>query len=400
MTLVPQVILKPRKARPFFAGHPWVFEASIDRVPRGLEPGAEVAVHAREGQFVARGLYNPQSAIRVRLYRLVDEPLDYDFWAERITRAVSLRRDVLKLEQPEAAYRLIASEGDGLSGLTVDRYHRSLVVRFSSLALYLRRAAILEILERLPGIDGLWSRTERGVADLEGLPRDEETAVATPQEPPILIREHGIVYRIDPRGGQKTGFYIDQRENRRAVARYCAGRSVLDLFCYCGGFSLAAAVLGSARDVLGVDSSAAAIEHARENAVLNGVAAELVRFEAGDVFETLNRLRSLGARFGVVICDPPKYARRARDLDNALKHYLRLHKAAMDRVEPGGLLVACSCSGSVDRTTFAQVLAEAAVQTGRTLQILEERGQAPDHPIAASCLETDYLKCMICRVAD
>jgi 23S rRNA (cytosine1962-C5)-methyltransferase len=202
--------------------------------------------------------------------------------------------------------------------------------------------------------------------------------------------------KIDILSGQKTGFYLDQRENRLAAARYARGRRVLDLFCYSGGFGLTCLKHGGATHVLGIDSSAPAIAQARTNAVANRLSA--ARFETADVFGALESLRRDDEKFGLVICDPPKFARKPQAVEDALRAYVRLNRAAIELIEPGGFLVTCSCSGHVDRLEFARILAKASEVTGREVQILEQRGQAPDHPIAATCLESDYLKCFICRV--
>jgi 23S rRNA (cytosine1962-C5)-methyltransferase len=348
-----------------------------------------------DGQFIARGLYNPTSTIRVRLYRWDDGPLDDAFWSELLAKAVRLRTDTLGLGRDPSAYRLVFSEGDGLSGLTVDRYDRWLVVQFTSLALYTKRQFILERLSALTGVEGIISRTDRGVAQREGLRSGEETTVGSIPEEPVDIVENGLTYRVDLRSGQKTGFYLDQRANRANVARYCRHKRVLDLFCYSGGFSLNAARDGAVA-TLGIDSSAVAIELARLHAKLNGLAT--AEFQAGDVLEALEQLRIDRKRFDVVICDPPKYAKQAKDVEHALKGYLRLNQAALDVLEPDGILVTCSCSGLVGRELFADLIGSVAERSGRPIQILEQRGQAPDHPVSASCLETEYLKCLICRV--
>jgi 23S rRNA (cytosine1962-C5)-methyltransferase len=394
------VTLKPRRARPFFARHPWVFADSVGHVEGDPEPGAEVAVRSHEGTFIARGLYNPRSLIRVRLYRWEDAPLDEPFWAGRLAAAIRLRREVLPPAEDRSAGRLVFSESDGLSGLSVDRYDRWLVAQFTSLALYERRELLLRQLAEQAGAEGILLRTERGVAGLEGLELkpQHDAAVGALPDGPIAIVEHGLTYRVDPRAGQKTGFYLDQHENRRAVAGYLRGRRLLDLFCYTGAFGLAALRHGGATSVLGVDSSAPALALARENAAANGI--EAARFEEGDVLPTLRRLASEGERFGAVICDPPKFARNPRAIEDALKGYLRLNRAALDVLEPDGVLVTCSCSGHVDRQLFAELLGQVAEQSGRPIQILEQRGQAADHPVSASCLETDYLKCFVCRVGE
>jgi 23S rRNA (cytosine1962-C5)-methyltransferase len=391
-----RITLLPRRARPFFARHPWVFANSIARIEGEERPGAEADVWSHEGKWIARGLYNPLSLIRVRLYRWEEGPLDGAFWRDRLASAIRLRRDVLRLEAPGAAYRAVFSESDGLSGLTVDRFDRWLVAQFTSRALLEHRSEIVSLLLELTAAEGLLLRTDRGIAGQEGLPDIQDAVEGSVPEAPVSITENGVDYAVDLRAGQKTGFYLDQRDNRRAVSQLCQGKAVLDLFCYSGGFGVTALRGGGAERVLGIDSSAPAIVLARQNAVTNHLSA--ARFEQADVFDAMEKLRTRQERFGVVICDPPKFARNARGVDEALKAYLRLNRAAVHLVEPDGILVTCSCSGHVDRTTFAQMLGQVAELAARPIQILEQRGQAADHPVSTACLETDYLKCFVCRV--
>jgi len=397
MSNLARVILKPRRARPFFARHPWVFVTSVNRVEGDPAAGDEVEVYSHEDRFVARGVFNPNSAIRVRLYRWDGGPLDDAFWAAQVQSALRLRLDVLGLQAPSAGYRVISSEADGLSGLTVDRYDRWLVAQFTSLALFQRREPLTRLLKELTGVEGVLTRTERVTAEQEGIPTPFESVLGSLPVAPAEIVEHGLTYWVDLRSGQKTGFFLDQRQNRLAAARYCRGRSVLDLYCYTGGFTLNALRNGGARSALGIDSSAVAVEVARHHATINHV--EGARFEASDALTALENLRGLGEKFGVVVCDPPKFARSPRGVEEALKAYLRLNRAAIDVLEPDGVLVTCSCSGLVDRALFADMLGQVAELSGRSVQFLEHGGQAPDHPISASCLETEYLKCFICRVA-
>ncbi len=391
-----RVRLKPRRARPFFARHPWVFVNSIDRIDGQPEAGDEVEVASFEGKPIARGLFNPNSAIRVRLYRWDGGPLDDAFWRDRLDRAVRLRVETLGLHQPGAAYRLIFSESDGLSGLTVDRYDRWLVAQFTGLGLHRRRDLLLSHLADLEGVEGILLRVDRGMARQEGMDIEEGPARGTTPDGPIDVVENGLTYRVDLHAGQKTGFYLDQRENRRAVAAYCRDKAVLDLFCYTGGFALNALRHGGAVSTLGIDSSTLAVETARRNAEANGLAS--ARFEAADVFDALETLRAEGRTFGVVVCDPPKYARSPKVLEDALRAYLRLNRTALDVLEPGGILATCSCSGHLERGLFADMLGQVAELSGRDIQILDQRGQGPDHPVSASCLETEYLKCFVCRV--
>jgi 23S rRNA (cytosine1962-C5)-methyltransferase len=397
MSSAGRVVLKPRRARPFFARHPWVFDTSVERVIGEPAAGDEVDVETHEGQFIARGLYNPVSTIRVRLYRWEDGPLDDAFWSKSLAAAVRLRRDVLGLGGPDkSAYRLVFSEGDGLSGLTVDRYDRWLSAQFNSLALYQRRDLILPLLTELTGSEGIIAQTERGIAQKEGLRSGQQEIVGSIPDGPVDIVENGLTYHVDLRAGQKTGFYLDQRVNRQIVAGYCQAKRVLDLFCFSGGFSLNAIKHGGASASLGIDSSPPMIELARAQAGINGI--DSARFATGDVIDSLVRLKNDGARFDVVICDPPKYARQAKDVEHAGKGYVRLNLAALDVLEPDGVLVTCSCSGLVGREMFLELIGRVAEQSGRSIQILEQRGQSPDHPVSASCLETEYLKCLICRV--
>jgi 23S rRNA (cytosine1962-C5)-methyltransferase len=396
MPSLPRVIIKAKRARPFFARHPWVFVTSIERVEGDPKPGDEVAVISYEGQFIARGLFNHRSAIRVRLYRWEDAPIDEAFLEGRLIQALSLRSNLLGLEGPKSAARIVFSESDGLSGLTVDRFDRWLSVQFTSLALFEKREFLLAKLAELTGAEGVILRGEKGIPSQEGLKVEEGVAFGTLPEGPIEIVENGVTYAIDLATGQKTGFFLDQRDNRRAVAAFAKNRRVLDLFCYTGGFSLNALKLGEAASTLGIDTSERAIELARQNAILNQTKA--ARFEQADVFDTLEAIKASRDRFGLVICDPPKFARHPKALEDAVKGYLRLNRAAVDVVEPGGVLVTCSCSGLVDRAMFLDILGQVAELSGRPIQILEQRGQAADHPVSASCLETEYLKCVIARV--
>jgi 23S rRNA (cytosine1962-C5)-methyltransferase len=234
------------------------------------------------------------------------------------------------------------------------------------------------------------------VSRTEGIELRDGPYWGAPPEGPLLIVDNGLRYEVDLAEGQKTGFYLDQRENRVAAARYFRDRRVLDMFCYSGGFAMAASALGGAREVLGVDTSQRAVMLAWANVQRNAV--ENVRFQQGDGFETLESLLAAGERFGGVILDPPKFARSRSAVDEALRAYHWLNRLGVSLLEPGGILVTCSCSGHVSREDFLYMLVGVAQQTGREIQILEQRGASPDHPISAACLESEYLKCFICRV--
>jgi 23S rRNA (cytosine1962-C5)-methyltransferase len=362
--------------------------------------GAMVDLLNDKGRFIARGFYNSKSHIRVRLYTWnAEETLDADFFRRRLTSALALRQTLGydgTGERATTAVRLVFSEGDGLSGLVVDRYGDYLVLQATSLGIAQRLEMIVGILFDLVQPKGIVLRTDKASAKWEGFEMVDGHSWKEVPSGPTQICENGLQFQIELREGQKTGFYLDQRENRRVAASYFQGRDVLDMFCYTGGFSLAAAKLGGAKQVLGIDSSKRAVQTARENAKLNGL--ENVRFDEGDGFGTLDSFLAEGRKFDAIVLDPPKFAPSRSRVNDALMAYHRLNRSAVALLNPGGILVTCSCSGSVTREDFVLMLSGVAQKSGRDLQIIEQRGAAPDHPFSATCLETEYLKCVICRV--
>jgi 23S rRNA (cytosine1962-C5)-methyltransferase len=391
------VMLKPRRARPFFGRHPWVLDSAVLRVEGSPRDGDVVDLATHDGTFVARGLWNAASKLRVRLYAF--DPvtrLDAALFRTRIEAAVALRR-TLGLDDRAGAARIVNSEGDDLSGLIVDRYGDWLSVQVTALAIANRLESVCDALEAAVAPRGILLRgAERGLSQLEGLHLPDRLVRGTAPTGPVFVTEHGLKFGIDLAEGQKTGFYLDQRDNRQAAARHARGRRVLDMFCYSGGFALACAVHGGAARVLAVDSSAKATALAKANADLNGAANLAV--ETADAFERLDTLKSAGERFGMVVLDPPKFARSRASLEEAMRAYHRINRLAVDMLEPGGILVTNSCSGAVSRDDFLMMLAGVAQRSGRTIQLLECRGAAPDHPVSASCLDGEYLKCVIARV--
>ncbi len=430
------VVLRARKATPFYARHPWVFDSAVDRVEGDCTDGDVVDLVSEKRKFIARGIINRRSRLLVRLYTWsAGQALDDSFWQQRIERAVAARSQI-GYDQPSGAARLVYSEADGLSGLVVDRYAGHLVVQVNSLAVARRADRLVELLAGQLAPMSITVRCDAGIARAEGIEVQAESdgdeaktpaglrqplaGIEVPAEPAgdeghsagmlreglrwghlpvglVFIDEHGLRYGVDLVAGQKTGFYLDQRENRRAAAAYLRGRQVLDLFCYSGGFSLAAARLGGAHDVLGVDTSDKAVALARANAGLNGVTN--VQFEQGDGFQVLDDFLAAGRRFDAIVLDPPKFTRTRQSVNDALRAYHRLNRVAADLLKPDGILVTCSCSGSVTREDFLQMLAVVAQKCGRDIQVLEQRGASPDHPVSATCPESEYLKCFICRVA-
>ena len=400
MQTLPRVFLKPRRAQPFFHRHPWVFATAIARIEGDPAPGDEVILNDVDGRFIARGLYNPRSHIRLRLYTWnPEQPLDEAFWSQRLDEAIGLRRRLFPArdDQAASACRLVYSEADRLSGLIVDRYDRWLLVQFTSLALSRRSELLVQLLQEKLQPAGIRLRTEKGIREREGLERRDGLIAGDEPPRPLFIEEHGIRYGIDVAEGQKTGFYLDQRDNRAVAAGYVDGGRVLDLFCYSGGFGLTAAKIGRAEQVVGIDVSERALLLARSNAELNNVS-HRCRFEKAKVFDALERMAADGERFDCVILDPPKLAHRRSGLQQALRGYHSLNRLAISVLNPEGILVSCSCSGLVSRDDFETVLADVALRGGRHIQILEARGSSADHPTSVHCAETNYLKCYICRV--
>jgi 23S rRNA (cytosine1962-C5)-methyltransferase len=391
-----RIVLLPRRARPFFGHHPWVYAGAIAEVIGQPADGEVVDLYSHAGNFVARGLYNSRSKIRVRLYTWSAETLlDRAFFRRRLEDALRLRHALLGYDGPTRACRLVFSEADGLSGLTVDRYDRWLVVQFTAFGMAQRSDLLVELLVELAEPEGIYLRTERGIGQLEGLELHDGLLWGQVPEEPVRIEEEGIQFLVHLREGQKTGFYLDQRENRRAVARFAAGRRILDAFCYTGGFGLHAARAG-AESVLGVDMSAPALALAQANAQRNGF--EGISFNRENVFTYLQTLEKAGERFGLIVLDPPKFARARNAIEEALRGYRRLQTLALHLLESDGILVTCCCSGLITSSLLEELLAQLAVDEGREIQILERRGQAPDHPVSVSCPESNYLKCLISRV--
>ena len=392
-----QVILKPKRAQPFYSRHPWVFAGAVERIEGKPADGAVVDLRSSVGNFVGRGLYNSQSKIVVRLLSW-DETvaLDRDFFKARLQRAIELRHDTLKLNSAaDAAYRVVFSEADILSGMVVDRYGDYLTVQFTSLALANRREMFGELLMELLGVKGVYLRTEKGIGKLEGLVLQDGLLCGEAPPTELVIRENGLKFGVNLAEGQKTGFYLDQRENRAAVAKLSAGKRVLDAFCYSGSFGVYAAHAG-ATSVESVDASETAINLGRRNAELNGLTH--MEFVQADVFDRMTQLIAEKRKFDVIVLDPPKFARDRASLEQAMKGYRRLHKLGMNLLDRDGVLVSFCCSGLITMDMLESVIALTAVDEKRDVQLLERRGPASDHPVNIACRESGYLKCIISRV--
>ena len=378
------------------SSHPWIFQKLVEKPAQKPRPGEIVDAYDVDGQFIGRGFYNGHSRIALRI--LETDParaVDAGWFERRIGEAVALRRQVLKLDEVSNAWRVVHSEGDGLSGLVVDRYDDLLVVEFFSAGMYRHREWIYAALRaHIPGAR-IYSFADEHVQKQESFDyRPVYSEGGSPE--PAIITEHGIRFRADPAGAHKTGFFADQRENRQWFAQQVAGRTVLDLCCNTGGFAVYAAARGAA-EVTGIDIDEAVIEIAKANARLNNVRPKFVQ---ADIFPWLREAANRGERYDAVVLDPAKMTRDRDQVITALKKYLDMNKLALGVVKPGGLFATFSCTGLVAEDQFLDMLRRAAFYAGRTVQVLKVAGAGADHPFLAHVPESRYLKAVFCRVLD
>ncbi|MCA9125452.1 MAG: class I SAM-dependent rRNA methyltransferase [Planctomycetales bacterium] len=398
MSTLPQLVLNTRKARSFSGHHPWVVSHSIIEPTIPLAPGQAVELVTPNGHWIGRGFYNPASAIRVRLYQWSEnQSLNVDWCLQQLERAVALRRMWADIDCPLTAVRLINSEGDGLSGLIVDRFGDYIVIQVTALAIVPWLDAICDWLSKELRSKAIFVRTDARIARNEGMPDRDELVSGSAPDGPIELIENDVRLMIDLNQGQKTGYYLDQRANRLRAAKWIGPGRMLDVCCYLGGFSLAACRWGQPSQVTAVDSSQAALQQAAVNSGLNGI--ERIEFIQADCFDFLEQQsREVSEKFQTVVLDPPRLAGNRNQVPAALRAYHRLNLSAVKCLRPGGVLVTCSCSGRISRADFTGMLASVAKRSRRTIQILWTAGADFDHPVDASCPETEYLKCYFCRV--
>lgn len=389
--------LKRGKDKAVRQQHPWVFSGAIDRVTGDPEDGDLVRVTDEDGDFLAYGMFNSQSRVAIRLLEWMPEnTIDETWWRDRIRKAIENRRDLLNSDT--TTMRLIFSEADYLPGLIADKYGDFISVQVLSAGIEKVKPILLDELATLLKPEGIFDRSDAGARAHEGLTASHGKLYG--QAPPefVTVKENGVSYEVNIAEGQKSGFYCDQRDNRRIVAGHTAGKRVLDCFSYSGGFSLNALKAG-AREVVAVDSSALAMETLRKNVALNGFEPSRLLPVQSDVNKHLRELGAAGEKFDIVVLDPPKYAPSRSALDKAARAYKDLNRLAMKLLHEGGLLATFSCSGAVDLSTFKQILAWAALDAGRETQFIHQFCQPEDHPVRASFPEGEYLKGLLCRVS-
>lgn len=384
---LPTVTLKIERR----SSHPWIFQKMVEKPATRIPPGSVVDIQDRNGQWVGRGFYNGHSRISLRLLTAsAEEAIDAGFFARKIGAAIAFRQEILRLDAVTNACRLVHSEADGLSGLIVDRFGDTVVIEFFAAGMFRQRTVILDVLRgHFPNARFYWFAEEH-------VGKQESFDCRSPEPPPPdVIHEHGLKFRVAPGSKHKTGFFLDQRENRKTLSEFCRGKRVLDLCCNSGGFSVYAKALGGAGEVVGVDLDEQAIELAKQNAKLNNAQ---VRYVQADLFPWLRDVVPNGERFDVVVLDPAKLTRDRESVDQALRKYCDMNRLALQAVSPGGIFLTCSCTGLVSEGDFLESVRRAAWQAGRTLQVFRVSGAAADHPFLIHVPEGRYLKAVFARV--
>ena len=394
-----QLILKQKREKSVLNRHPWLFSRAISKVEGSPKPGELVQVMDSNGRYLATGYYNPHSQIRVRILSWdADEQIDEVFWNGRLQQA-SQHRQQLNLEPATTAYRLVNAEADGLPGLIVDKYGDYLVMQSLTTGIEVQKETILAALNQIWQPKGIIERSDADVRKKEGLPQITRVASGEAPPEPLVIQENGIQFGVNLLGGQKSGFYLDQRENRTAVCQphHVANKRILNVFAYTGGFGLVA-IANGASQVTHVDSSYDVLALAEQNVLRNGWKRPQDEYLAGDAFDVLRHYRDTDQTFDVIVLDPPKFAHSQRDIDRACRGYKDLNWLALRLLPPGGLLATFSCSGLISADLFQKVLFGAAVDAGRQVQIIQTLTQGPDHPVLLTFPESAYLKGFLCRV--
>lgn len=393
-----QLILHPGKERSLFRRHPWIFAGSVDRLDGRARPGDTVTVVTAEGKALARAAWSPSSQIRARVWSFdAEAAIDHAFFKRAVAASVARRAAIPALRGQEGM-RLIHGESDGLPGVIADRYGDVVVLQLTSAGADKWRDAIVAGLVQATGCAAVYERSDSEVRGLEGL--ESRTGCAHGELPAggLTIVENGVRMEVDVEGGHKTGFYLDQRDNRLLTGQLAGGRAVLNCFCYTGGFSLQA-LAGGAASVLSIDSSGPALASARRNLALNPqLDASRAEWQEADVFKALRALKEEGRKFDLIVLDPPKFAPSAAHAERAARAYKDINLFGFRLLNPGGILMSYSCSGGIGQELFQKIVAGAAIDAGVDARILYRLSAAPDHPIGLAVPEGEYLKGLACQV--
>jgi 23S rRNA (cytosine1962-C5)-methyltransferase len=386
-----ELILKQGRERSVLRRHPWIFSGAVMRVVGDPVPGETVELRAENGSWLARAAFSPSSQIRARIWTLdPQETVDAAFFARRIQRALA-RRAPLALETQSSAYRLVSSDADGLPGLVADRYGDWIVCQFSAAGVEAWKQTIADALAALPGVRGVYERSDADVRSKEGLP--PVTGILRGEEPPplVAIQENGLRFEVDLRQGHKTGFYLDQRDSRALVRSHARDKEVLNCFAYTGGFGIAA-LAGGARHVTNAEDVGGLISAIDNHVTLNGFDPARCDNLKADVFQLLRQYDREERRFDLIVLDPPKFVDSQASLMRAARGYKDINRLALKLLRPGGLLFTFSCSGLMNPELFQKIAADAALEAGCNAQLRRMLLQAPDHPIDLHIPESFYLK--------
>lgn len=390
--IMTQLLLKPGRERSLLRRHPWIFEGAVDHIEGRARPGDTVDVIAANGACLARAAWSPQSQIRARVWTFdADETIDDAFFKRRVAAAVG-RREAMPHLAGQDGMRLLHGESDGLPGVIADRYGGTICLQLTAAGSDKWRKAIVGALVKATGVARIYERSDSDVRKLEGLASVTGWVHGDAPDGPLSIEENGVRLGVDVVAGHKTGFYLDQRDNRLLTRALAAGKSVLNCFCYTGGFSLQA-LAGGAASVLSIDSSGPALAGARANLAMNPqLDASRAEWQEADVFDALRAFRKEGRKFDLIVLDPPKFAPSAAHAERAARAYKDINMLGFRLLNPGGYLLTYSCSGGIGIEMFQKIVASAAVDAGRDARILQRLSAGPDHPIALHFPEGEYLK--------
>ena len=397
--IMARIILQPGREKSLFRRHPWIFAGSVDQLDGRARPGDTVDIVASNGRELGRGAYSPSSQIRVRVWSFdPTETIDDVFFKRRVAQAFQRRMALPGLAHQQGR-RVLHGESDGLPGVIADQYGDTIVLQVTSAGADKWVEAIARALINATGAVRVYERSDSEVRKLEGLEPRTGWLIGEPSEAPLTIEEYGVTLGVDIIGGHKTGFYLDQRENRRLTRDLAQGRRVLNCFCYTGGFSLQA-LAGGAREVISIDSSGPALAAAQNNMLLNPqLDASRAHWAEANVFDALREYKAAGERFDLIILDPPKFAPSAAHADRAARAYKDINLLGFRLLNPGGILMTYSCSGGIGQELFQQIVASAASDSGVTAAITHRLSAAADHPIGLAFPEGEYLKGLACQVA-
>lgn len=393
-----QLVLHPGKERSLFRRHPWIFAGSVDRLDGRARPGDTVTVVTAEGKALARAAWSPSSQIRARVWSFdAEAAIDHAFFKRAVAASVARRAAIPALRGQEGV-RLIHGESDGLPGVIADRYGDVVVLQLTSAGADKWREAIVAGLVQATRCAAVYERSDSEVRGMEGLESRTGCAHGALPAGGLTIVENGVRMEVDAEGGHKTGFYLDQRDNRLLTGQLAGGRAVLNCFCYTGGFSLQA-LAGGAASVLSIDSSGPALASARRNLALNPqLDASRAEWQEADVFKALRALKEEGRKFDLIVLDPPKFAPSAAHAERAARAYKDINLFGFRLLNPGGILMTYSCSGGIGQELFQKIVAGAAIDAGVDARIIYRLSAAPDHPIGLAVPEGEYLKGLACQV--